>query len=438
MIEPRDEVLGMSRSSSSGTFAAPAGFRESPLRPLAYGEVVASTYAIRDELTRTDTGIVFEARDMMLDRAVAFKLAWRDPGSPSLIAEARRCAAVRDPCAVQVHGMGTHNGVEFAVGERVEGVLLREELGKPLAQDVYMIRLRTLVSAVTRAHEAGIAVGDISGSTVLVDPTGRLVLGRLSLSQVPAFGPHGQVLAPEVVRGEVGASDPAAAEAIDLYGLGCIAIEMGCGLPPFADQNPRIEAHGHATQSPPRLADLRPDLPGELSDLVEWLLAKQPANRPFSARDVLAQLDAIIERLGTRARSLRVLIIDDDTARARWLWSLARRAHAAAIVEIASEGTDAAHKLNRDQPDVVFVDATLRGVMNALELCMYARGLEGGNRSQMYLIGGVSDRDRALFEEARVPFIPDDANLANAILDRVRLAIADRPPPRVPRTTISG
>jgi len=431
---------------ASGTFSAPAGFRDSPTRPLTSGEVVASTYVIRDEIARTDTGIVFEARDMLLDRPVAFKLAWRDPGSPSLIAEARRCASVRDPCAVQVHGMGVHNGVEFVVGELVDGHLLRDELIKQLPEQVYLARLRTLIAAVSRAHDGGIAVGDISGSTVLVDPSGRanggstdrLVLGRLSLSQVPAFGPHGRILAPEVVRGEAEASDPAAAEAIDLYGLGCVAIEMASGLPPFADEDPRVEARGHAQEAPPRIADLRPDLPGELSDLVDWLLAKNPNDRPRSSGDVLAQLEAVIERLGHRTRTLRVLIVDDDTSRARWLWSLARRAHAAAVVEIASEGTDAAHKLNRDQPDIVFVDATLRGVMNALELCMYARGLEGGSRSQMVLIGEVSDRDKLLFADASVQFIPDDGSLPNAMLERVRQAFAERPRTRKPRTTVSG
>ena len=430
----------------SGTFSAPAGFRDSPARPLTPGEVVASTYAIRDEIARTDTGIVFEARDMLLDRPVAFKLAWRDPGSPSLIAEARRCASVLDPCAVQVHGMGVHNGVEFAVGELVDGHLLRDELVKQLPEDKYLVRLRTLIAAVSRAHDGGIAVGDISGSTVLVDPSGRanggsadrLVLGRLSLSQVPAFGPHGRILAPEVVRGEAEASDPAAAEAIDLYGLGCVAIEMASGLPPFADEDPRVEARGHAQEAPPRIADLRPDLPGELSDLVDWLLMKNPNARPRSSGDVLAQLEAIMERLGHRTRTLRVLIVDDDTSRARWLWSLARRAHAAANVEIASEGTDAAHKLNRDQPDIVFVDAALRGVMNALELCMYARGLEGGSRSQMVLIGEVSDRDKLLFADASVQFIPDDPSLPNAMLERVRQAFTERPRTRKSRTTVSG
>ena len=153
----------------SGTFSAPAGYRDSPARPLSAGEVVASAYAIRDELGRTDTGIVFDARDMVLDRPVALKLAWRDPGTPALIAEARRCASVRDACAVQVHGMGIHNGVEFVVGERVAGHLLREELIKPLTEELYLTRLRTLIAAVTRAHDGGIAVGDISGSTVLVD-----------------------------------------------------------------------------------------------------------------------------------------------------------------------------------------------------------------------------------------------------------------------------
>jgi serine/threonine protein kinase len=306
-----------------------------------------------------------------------------------------------------------------------------------MPESQYLARLRALVAAVARAHEGGIAVGDISGSTVLVAPGGRLVLGRLSLSQVPASGPHGQILAPEIVRGLIHASDPAGAEAIDLYGLGCVAIEMASGLPPFSNADPALEARGHATQSPPRIGDLRPDLPGELSDLIDWLLMKEPTGRPRSVGDVLSQLDAIIERLGNRTRSLRILIVDDDTTRARWLWSVARRAHAAAIVEISSEGTDAAHKLNRDQPDLVLIDASLRGVMNALELCMYARGLEGGS-GQMYVVGNVSDRDRALFAEMNVSYVEEDSQLPNAILELVRRAIARRPRARTPHTTISG
>lgn len=415
-----------------------AGFRDSPERALAPGEVIASTYAVRDELARTETGVVYEARDMLLDRAVALKIGWRDRGTPSMVAEARRCAAVNDHCAVAIHGMGTHNGAEYIVGERVTGILLRELLDASQPPEVYLAKLRALIAAVAHAHEAGIAIGDISGSTVLVDARGRMVLGRLSLSQVPAFGPHGQVLAPEVVRGEVDAGDPAAAEAIDLYGLGGIAVELACGSPPFADDDRDAELRGHAFDPPPRLADLRPDVPVELSDLVEWLLAKQPAARPRSVDEVLLQLDAITERLGKKNRSIRVLVVDDDAARGRWLWSLARRAHPAAQVEIAREGTDAAHKLNRDSPDLVFVDATLRGVMNALELIMYARGLESDVRTQLVAIGDLSERDRALFAGAHVPFLHEGADLANQVIDRVRAVASESPRRRKPRTTVSG
>jgi CheY-like chemotaxis protein len=402
------------------------------------GEVVASTYQIRHEIARTDTGIVFEARDMLLDRLVAIKFAWRDAGNPPLISEARRCSLVRDPCSVAIYGMGNHY-TEYVVAERVLGAMLSEELkGGGLPHDVYLTKLRTLIAAVARAHEGGIAVGDISGQTILVCPDGRMVLGRLSMSQIPAFGPLGKILAPEVVRGDVEASDPAAAEAIDLYGLGCIAVELARGTPPFSDDAAGL-LRGHGYEKPPRLADMRPDLPAELNDLVEWLLSKKPSTRPFSAKDVLAQLDAVIERLGTKNRSVRILIVDDDTARARWGWSLARRADASVMVEIASEGTDAAHKLNRDQPDLVFIDASLRGVMNALELCMYARGLPNNDAgSQLVVIGAVSDKDRALFAGANVAFIADDDDLANAILDRVRTAVADVPRKRKPRSTVSG
>ncbi len=422
----------MSRSG----FLAPPGFRDSPHLALSAGEVVASTYQIQHELVRTDSGAVFEARDMLMDRQVAFKLAWRDPDSAPLIHEARRCAAVRDPCAVGVHAMGTHNGVNFVVGERVTGTLLAELLADQTSE-VYLTRLRRLVAAVARAHEHGVAIGDISGATVLVDPAGRMVLGRLSLSQVPAFGPLGQILAPEVVRGEVEAGDPAAAEAIDLYGLGCVAIELARGTPPFASEIAANQLRGHGFDPPPRLRDLRTDLPDELSDLVEWLLAKQPTARPRSASDVLAQIDAIVERLGMASRSLRVLIVDDDTGRARAMWSLARRAHPTAIVETASEGSDAAHKLNRDLPDVIYVDVALRGVMNALELVMYARGLPAVAHAQVVLVGELPERDRALFAGASVFVVPRD-QIAHAVLDQVRAAAVASMQKRRKRTTVTG
>ncbi|HEX5057739.1 MAG TPA: hypothetical protein VFV99_00205, partial [Kofleriaceae bacterium] len=128
------------------------GFRDSAEPALDEGDVVASAYHVRREITRVHTGAVFEAHDTMLDRLVALKLAWRDPGTPSLVTEARRCAALRDPCSVQVHGMGLYDGIEYAVAERVIGKLLRDDHDRTLMPELYLARLRRLVAAVARAH----------------------------------------------------------------------------------------------------------------------------------------------------------------------------------------------------------------------------------------------------------------------------------------------
>ncbi len=430
------------RRSASGsipfTFAVPAGFRHSHIRPLGEGEVVASTYVVRDEIARTDSGIVFSARDMMFNRAVALKLGWRDRGATSLLEEARRCASVAASCAVQIHNAGNHNGTEYVVGEHVQGTLLEHKLLRSLPDAVYLARFRALVEAVASAHAAGVAIGEISGATVLVDSNGRIVLGSLSLSQVPASGRHGRLFAPEIVRGDVEAGDPEAAEAIDLYGLGCVAVEMAQGTPLFSDDDPDVEARRHVLEFPPTLSELRPDLPGELSDVVEWLLAKRPEARPRTANDVLLQLSAIIDRLVHGTRPLRILIVDDDAGRARWLRSLARRAHAASIIEISCNGSDAAHKLNRDHPDLVFIEAGLHGVMNALELCTYARSIEGGSQSQILLLGDVSTRDQAMFAEVQASRVSEDNDMANAVLDHIRSVARGGQRNRISRSTISG
>ena len=86
----------------------------------------------------------------------------------------------------------------------------------------------------------------------------------------------------------------------------------------------------------------------------------------------------------------------------------------------------------------MFVSAALRGVMNAYELCMYARGLETEQQPQLVLIGEITERDRALFAGAAVPCLPEDFGLGSAVLDLVRSAARVPPRRRRPRSTISG
>lgn len=403
---------GTSPGSSGGrTFQAPTGFRDSPEPALGIGEVISSTYTVRREIARGDAGSVFEVWDMLVERAAVLKVAWRDPGTPSLVPEARRCAAVaaRGTAAAAVFGVSNHRGAEYLAGEYIDGVTARDHLraiaatgARPSATELVSLVLAA-ARALASVHQAGFAVGDLAPETVLITADQRIVFGRFSLGQLPSIGPAGVCFAPEVITGQKSAADPAAVASIDLYGLGCLALELALGQPAFGGETVKATMFGHVHQRPPALAEVRTDLPVELADLVGELLAKDPAARPYDAASVVEQLEIVNERTQAGKRSVRVLVVDDDGDRVRHLWSAVRRAHPRSQVDAARDGKEAAAKLTRDRPDLVLIDATLgkmAGGMNALELVMYARGLDEMKGALIVVTGdGVSESDAAMLAQ---------------------------------------
>ncbi len=236
--------------------------------------MVSSAYQIRQPVARTDTGQVFEAWDMLVERPVALKVAWRDPGASPILPEARRAAAVLDPIAVGIYAIGNHRGVEVAIAERVTGRTVADLAGAYLTSgavmpgpDVLEILLRA-ARGVAAAHAAQVICGEISGETVLVAPGRRVVIGSLSLSQVPSFGAAKVVWAPELVTKARSPSEPGVQAAVDVYGLGCLAIELASCRAAFLGDSLKATLFGHVHHRPPSLAEIRPDLPVELGDLV--------------------------------------------------------------------------------------------------------------------------------------------------------------------------
>ena len=91
-------------------------------------------------------------------------------------------------------------------------------------------------------------------------------------------------LAPEQARGE-----PATA-ASDRYALGVVAFELLTGRRPFAGDTPTTEAFAHLHADVPSAVALDPTLPVHVDDVFQRALAKDPADRPASARELVAEL----------------------------------------------------------------------------------------------------------------------------------------------------
>jgi serine/threonine-protein kinase len=369
--------------------------------------VVGNAYQVRKLLGTSSSGQVFEAWDMVLERLVALKVGWRDQAAPSLIAEARALAAVGDDCVVQVHGFGNYHGVEYMVMEGVVGMTLADQIAESWAGEHRMSvdhALRILIAladGLASVHRAGLAHRDLRPDNILYPGGGRVLLTGLGVTSASRQAGRAPAIAPEVIGGAADA-DP---HKIDLYALGAVAVELLTGAAPYAGGSLQevVDAHAHAEL--PDLCSQRPELPTELGDLVHELLAKDPAQRPTSARLVTEQLRVIHARVQSRPRrdAVTVLVIDDSADEVRAIWSRLRRAHPRVEVEAARNATDAIAQIRRDAPQIILFSMELPGSMNGFELAMYLQGSGDARRSTFVaLVDEVNERAQALLAELGV------------------------------------
>ncbi|MGH2593929.1 MAG: protein kinase domain-containing protein, partial [Anaerolineae bacterium] len=265
------------------------------------GALLQGRYRLDAELGRGGMGVVYRAHDTLLDRDVAVKVLsdtkLGTEGRARLLREAQSAAQLNHPNVVSVHDAGEADGAPFIVMELVEGESLHAR--RPTAREDMLTVVRQMCAALDHAHAHGIVHRDLKPENVLITPDGTAKLMDFGLARSGAsrISTEGAIvgtvfyLAPEQALGQ--AIDGRA----DLYALGVMLYELTTGRLPFAGDDPLavISQHLHAPVEPPRA--LRPDLPPALETIILKLLAKNPADRFASAREVEAAL-AEIEKPG--------------------------------------------------------------------------------------------------------------------------------------------
>ena len=268
------------------------------LRMVLHGE-----FEVEREIARGGMGVVYEARDVQLDRRVALKVLAFDKALTVRSAErfkreARMVADLEHPNIVPVYRVGDRGGVLFIAMKFVQGrsldAIVAEQGALPLAVALHLLRGAT--RALTWAHERGIVHRDVKGGNLLIDHDGRVLVSdfgvALRASDITLTMDGALIGTPAFMSPEQCAGKRAGPQS-DQYSLGIVGFEVLTGVVPFtSDTLPGfIQHHLHSTVPDLRLA--RDDLPAPLIAVVQRTLEKDPDRRFPTTREMLNAIEAI-------------------------------------------------------------------------------------------------------------------------------------------------
>jgi serine/threonine-protein kinase len=271
---------------------------------LPAGTLLLRRYEVLEPLGRGGMGVVYRARDVALGMEVAVK-ALRpelalDPGMAERFkSEIRLARRVRHRNVCTIHDYGEGDGVLFLTMELIDGTdlkrLLRESGGLD-PERAYDIGI-ALAEGLQAVHEAGIVHCDLKTANVMVDREGTPRLMDFGIARtVRSDGATLTVRTTVVGTPDYMSPEQAQAGRIDarsdLYAFGIVLWEMFTGGVPFRGDTPISTLLKHINEPVPLTGPAAAKLPPALRPALARLLAKDPAHRPATAREVALALQS--------------------------------------------------------------------------------------------------------------------------------------------------
>ena len=262
-------------------------------------------YRIISKLGSGGMGTVFLAQDTNLLRNVAIKVLHEGSESEEhgqrFLRECRAMAAIESDHVIQVFHVGEFNKTVFMVMPVLKGQTLGDRLASGPMENGEAFRIaKEIALGLSAAHQKGLTHRDIKPANIWLD-------GESATVKILDFGlvRHGgdslrtidgavlgtpRYMSPEQARGEKADSSS------DLFSLGAVLYQMLSGHQAFEGETlySLLISVSNADYAP--IEQKNPRLDQSAVQLVNELLAKEPANRPSSAFDVVSRLDSLINQ----------------------------------------------------------------------------------------------------------------------------------------------
>jgi eukaryotic-like serine/threonine-protein kinase len=262
-------------------------------------------------------GEVYKARDTRLDRIVAIKvlpqhISKNIQAKQRFEREARTIAALKHPHICTLYDVGQQDGIDFLVLEYLEGTTLAHRLNKgPLPLDEGLRIALEISDALDKAHRSGIVHRDLKPGNIMLTAEGPKLLD-FGLAKPANDGP-GSPIASEVPTGDLpltgagvilGTLQYMSPEQIegqeadarsDIFAFGAMLYEMITGRRAFEGKSQPSLMSAILSSNPEAPSGIIAGLPSTLDHVIERCLAKDPADRWHSARDLWMELKWVAE-----------------------------------------------------------------------------------------------------------------------------------------------
>jgi hypothetical protein len=278
------------------TAVKPADVRRDVTERFAPGTLLAGRYRIISPLGKGGMGEVYRADDIRLGQPVALKflpqaLAADRERLERLVDEVRIGRQISHPNVCRLYDIAEAEGHHFLVMEYVDGedlASLLRRIGR-LPGDKALQVARGLCAGLAEAHDKGVIHRDLKPANVMIDGHGHARIADFGLAALARDGVTDasgtpQYMAPEQLTGGV------ASLRSDVYALGLVLHEMLTGKRVFEAKSVGEIRALHAETKPPSLSSSATDVDPSFERVVMRCLARDPNDRPASARVVLASL----------------------------------------------------------------------------------------------------------------------------------------------------